>query len=91
MVDVSQSVEPIHPMGWEFLLRDCINVQKVIIINLTRGTKFLYKNWEFILFFKFFSNRKLENVKSGEEIFNEVTNMNFDGEGAYFLSQVKFV
>ena len=31
VVDVSQSVEPIHPMGWEFLLRDCINVQKVII------------------------------------------------------------
>ena len=41
--------------------------------------------------FKFFTNRKLENVKSGEEIFNEVTNMKFEGEGAYFLSQVKFV
>ena len=37
---------------------------------------------------KFFTNRKLDNVKTGEEIFNEVTNMNFKGEGVDFLSQV---
>ena len=28
-VDVSQSVEPVHPMGFEFLLRDCSNIHKV--------------------------------------------------------------
>lgn len=65
VIDVSQSVEPIHPMGYEFLLRDCQNV------------------------FKFFTNRKLENVKTGEEIFNEVTEMSFKGEGEYFLSQIQ--
>lgn len=65
VIDVSQSVEPIHPMGYEFLLRDCQNV------------------------FKFFSNRKLEDVKTGEEIFKEVTGMNFTGEGEYFLSQIQ--
>jgi RIO kinase 3 len=29
VIDVSQSVEPIHPMGLEFLLRDCTNIIKV--------------------------------------------------------------
>lgn len=65
VIDVSQSVEPIHPMGYEFLLRDCKNVHK------------------------FFTNRKLEDVKTGEEIFNEVTGMNFKGKGEYFLSQIQ--
>ena len=65
VIDVSQSVEPIHPMGLEFLLRDCTNI------------------------FKFFTNRKLENVMTGEEIFNQVTGMNFTGEGEVFLSQIQ--
>lgn len=65
VIDVSQSVEPIHPMGYEFLLRDCQNI------------------------FKFFSNRKLENIKTGEEIFKHVTGMTFSGEGEYFLSQIQ--
>jgi RIO kinase 3 len=67
VIDVAQSVEPIHPMGLEFLLRDCTNIHK------------------------FFTNRKLEEVevKIGEELFNEVTGMNFDGEGELFLSQIQ--
>ena len=28
-IDVSQAVEPIHPSGLDFLLRDCINVYNV--------------------------------------------------------------
>ena len=64
VVDVSQSVEPIHPLGLEFLLRDCTNL------------------------YKFFSNRKLENIATGEEIFNKITGMDFKGQGQVFLSQV---
>ena len=30
-IDVSQSVEPTHPHGLEFLLRDCTNVSSVSI------------------------------------------------------------
>jgi RIO kinase 3 len=29
VIDVSQSVEPIHPMGLQFLFRDCANISKV--------------------------------------------------------------
>jgi RIO kinase 3 len=65
VVDVSQSVEPIHPMGLEFLLRDCTNLEK------------------------YFTNRKLENVKSGEELFCEITGLNFEGSGQAFLSQIQ--
>ncbi|CAF0964900.1 unnamed protein product [Brachionus calyciflorus] len=65
VIDVSQSVEPLHPMGFEFLLRDCQNV------------------------YKFFTNRKLENVKTGEQIFMDVTGMKFKGEGEFFLSQIQ--
>lgn len=65
VLDVSQSVEPIHPMGLEFLLRDCTNISK------------------------FFTSRKLDDVKSGEEIFREVTGMHFEGEGTFFLSQIQ--
>ena len=65
VIDVSQSVEPIHPLGLEFLLRDCANV------------------------FKFFSSKKLEDVKTGEEIFNYVTGMSFKGTGTDFLSQIQ--
>lgn len=65
VIDVSQSVEPIHPMGLEFLLQDCTNI------------------------YKFFSQKKLENVMTGEEIFNQVTGMNFTGEGELFLSQIQ--
>ena len=42
-----------------------------------------------VFFYQFFTNKKLENVLTGEEIFNKVTGMNFTGEGEYFLSQVK--
>ena len=65
VVDVSQSVEPIHPMGLEFLLRDCANVHK------------------------FFTNRKLENVPTAEELFMQVTGMKFKGTGEHFLSQIQ--
>ena len=34
VIDVSQSVEPIHPMGLDFLLRDCDNIHKVLYIFL---------------------------------------------------------
>jgi RIO kinase 3 len=64
VVDVSQSVEPIHPMGLEFLLRDCTNVAK------------------------YFTNRKLESVLTGEELFTEVTGLRFNGSGQVFLSQI---
>jgi len=65
VVDVSQSVEPVHPMGYEFLLRDCDNISK------------------------YFTNRKLENVMTAEEIFNKVTGQKFTGEGELFLSQIQ--
>lgn len=65
VIDVSQSVEPIHPMGFEFLLRDCTNI------------------------YKFFSQKKVEDVMTGEEIFNQVTGKNFSGEGEVFLSQIQ--
>ena len=32
-IDVSQSVEPIHPSGLEFLLRDCSNVYQFFSKN----------------------------------------------------------
>lgn len=64
VIDVSQSVEPIHPMGLEFLLRDCTNIYK-------------------------FFNQKLENVMKGEEIFKQITGLNFSGEGELFLSQIQ--
>lgn len=33
-IDVSQSVEPNHPHGLEFLLRDCTNVSTVSVTNV---------------------------------------------------------
>ena len=33
-IDVSQAVEPIHPSGLDFLLRDCINVYNVSLTSL---------------------------------------------------------
>ena len=33
-IDVSQAVEPIHPSGLDFLLRDCINVYNVSLASL---------------------------------------------------------
>lgn len=65
VVDVSQSVETIHPMGLEFLLRDCNNLVK------------------------FFTNRKLDGVSTAEEIFMDVTGMNFSGTGQEFLAQIQ--
>ena len=32
-IDVSQAVEPIHPSGLDFLLRDCINVYNVSLAS----------------------------------------------------------
>lgn len=65
VIDVSQSVEPNHPLGLEFLLRDCQNVNK------------------------FFTSRNVENVRTAEEIFMEVTGMNFKGESELFLSNIQ--
>ena len=33
-------------------------------------------------------SKKLDDVKTGEELFNEVTGMNFKGQGTLFLSQI---
>jgi hypothetical protein len=41
--------------------------------------------------FKFFSKKKLDNILSGEEIFNQITGMSFEGEGETFLGQVKYI
>ena len=35
LIDVSQSVEPTHPHGLEFLFRDCRNVSQVGPLQLT--------------------------------------------------------
>ena len=37
-IDVSQAVEPIHPSGLDFLLRDCINVYNVSLTSLCTCT-----------------------------------------------------
>ena len=34
-IDVSQAVEPIHPSGLDFLLRDCINIYNVSYLSYT--------------------------------------------------------
>ena len=65
VIDVSQSVEPVHPMGYEFLLRDCTNISR------------------------FFESKHVEDVMSGEELFNLVTGQHFTGEGELFLSQIQ--
>lgn len=48
VIDVSQSVEPIHPMGLEFLLRDCNNIYKVCDLLLILKFQFGRRN-SFIL------------------------------------------
>ena len=39
--------------------------------------------------YKFFKSRKLDEILSPEELFNEVTQQNFSGTGLEFLSQIQ--
>lgn len=39
VIDVSQSIETIAPLGLEFLYRDCGNVSKVICFNFIKYIK----------------------------------------------------
>ena len=64
VIDVSQSIEHMSLLGYEFLYRDCGNV------------------------YKFFKSRKLDDILTPEELFNEVTQQNFSGTGNEFLSQI---
>jgi len=51
------------------------------------GFEFLLRDCTNI--YKFFSLKKLEEVQTGEEIFNQITGMGFTGTGDLFLSQVQ--
>jgi RIO kinase 3 len=52
-----------------------------------RGLEFLLRDCANIS--KFFASRKLDCVKTAEEMFREVTGMDFKGEGDFFLSQIQ--
>ena len=51
------------------------------------GLEFLYRDCGNV--FKFFNSRKLEDIMSPEELFNEITEQNFSGTGVEFLSQIQ--
>jgi RIO kinase 3 len=52
----------------------------------TMSLEFLYRDCKNVS--KFFTSKHLDNVSTPEELFNEVANKNFTGEGFEFISQV---
>lgn len=81
LIDVSQSVEPTHPHGLEFLFRDCRNVSTVNPSPLcwirkfkpdSRFHSFLFNR----LSLQFFQKRGVSEAMSTYDLFNAVTGLN---------------
>src|SRR5437016_2684227 len=87
-IDVSQSVEPIHPEGLEFLYRDCTNICTVMGHILNHLYCFMDGQFKRVLNFQFFTKKGVENVKSAADIFHIITGLNVDGTECEILRQV---
>lgn len=95
LIDVSQSVEPNHPHGLEFLFRDCRNVSTVTPEEvMLREISFLPCLHDVKSFFacpQFFQKRGVAEAMSACELFNAVSGLNIPvaaEDEAEFISEV---
>jgi len=64
-----------------------IDVSQSIEIIDPMALEFLFRDCQNLS--KFFRNKEVENVKSAEEIFNDITEQKFQGEGDSFVSEIQ--
>ena len=68
-IDVSQSVEAIHPMGLEFLLRDCSNLYKVHTHFTSRHFSFAFSFFLiFVVVISVFREQKIGRCEDGRGV-----------------------
>ncbi|KAI3355540.1 hypothetical protein L3Q82_018370 [Scortum barcoo] len=95
LIDVSQSVEPTHPHGLEFLFRDCRNVSTVTIKTLRDKHEVSEKDLKtcrrYQTFLLFFQKRGVSEAMSVYELFNAVSGLNIpvgEEDEAEFMSEI---
>lgn len=92
LIDVSQSVEPTHPHGLEFLFRDCRNVSTVHRRTppaFSTVCTLDYFTVSLLLSLQFFQKRGVSEAMSTYDLFNTVTGLNIPvGAEDEFLAEV---
>lgn len=89
-IDVSQSIEPTHPHGLEFLFRDCRNVATVSIRTWKDAWRLSKDENINICSNQFFQKAGVSEALNVFELFNMVSGLQINSDNeADFLAQVR--